>query len=174
MASNKDNKNLLPEGSGVNPKPIITFLVILTLATAFVFVLIKGLLWGFDKVDQLTASAPASKIETGQRRFPNEPRLQGAPEPDAAVAKDGKASLLPLDDMREYRKKIEAEEHAYAWVVGKDGVEARIPIEEAKKLIVERGLPMKSDALVQEVAAAEKVRKQLNNADASAGRHIGK
>ena len=174
MASNHNNKPQLPEGSGVNPKPIVTFLVILTLATAFVFVLIKGLMWGFVQVDELTAVAPASKVETGQRKFPAEPRLQGAPEPNTADVNKEKASLLPIDDMREYKAKIAAEEKAFGWVAGKGGVEARISIEEAKKLIVERGLPMKSDALVQEIATAEKTRKQLNNSDASAGRHIGK
>ena len=173
MASNHDNKPHLPEGSGVNPKPIITFLVILTIATALVFVIIKGLMWGFDTVEELTATAPASKVESGQRKFPAEPRLQGAPEPDAKD-KDGKASAYPLDDMREYKKQIEAAENRHGWVEGKNGVEAHISIEDAKAIIAKRGLPLKSDAVIQEVAAAEKVRKQMNNADASAGRNIGK
>ena len=174
MASNKDKKNLLPEGSGVSPKPIIMFLVILTLATAFVFVFIKGLMWGFVKVDEITATAPASKIDVGQRKFPAEPRLQGAPEPGGNDPKEGKASLLPLDDMREYKLKIAADETGYGWVEGQNGVAARISIEDAKKLIAENGLPIKSDMVVQEIVAAEKVRKQMNNSDASAGRNIGK
>ena len=173
MASDK-NKKLLPEGSGVNPKPIITFLVVLTIATAFVYVFTKGLLWGMDKTDEMMAPAPVSKVDAGQRKFPAAPRLQGAPEPDASNPKEGKESLLPLDDMRDYKQKIEAAEKSFGWVAGKEGVEAHISIEDAKKLIVERGLPLKSDAVTQEVAEAEKVRKQMNNADASAGRHIGK
>jgi hypothetical protein len=173
MASNKDNKHKLPEGSGVNPKPIVTFLVVLTIATVAVYVIIKVMLWGFGAVDQMTAPAPVTRVETGVRKFPAEPRLQGAPEPDANN-QNGKASLLPLEEMADYTKKIAAAEAAYGWVEGKNGVEARIPIEEAKKLIVERGLPVKSEALVKEIADAEKVRKQLNNSDASAGRYIGK
>jgi hypothetical protein len=176
MASDHNKKKWIPEGSGVNPKPIITFLTILTVATVAVYIIIKVLLWGFGTVDEIVKTAPASKIETGQRRFPAEPRLQGAPEPDTAnpANKDGKASLYPLDEMREYAKQIEAAETGHGWVEGKQGVEARISIDDAKKLMAQRGLPVKSEAVVQEVAAAEKVRKQLNNADASAGRNIGK
>lgn len=173
MASDQ-NKKWLPEGSGVNPKPIITFLVILTIATVFVYVFTKGLLWGFDKVDQLTANAPVTKVETGKRKFPAEPRLQGAPEPDDKFVNEGKPSLLPLDDMREYQKMMAAAESSYGWVEGKEGTEAHIPLEEAKKLIIQRGLPLKSEAVTQEVAEAEKVRKQINNSDASAGRLIGR
>ncbi len=174
MANNHNNKPQLPEGSGVNPKPIITFLTILTVATALVFVIIKGLMWGFDTVEELTATAPASKVESGQRKFPAEPRLQGAPEPGGDDPKDGKASAYPLDEMREYKKEMEAAEKGYGWVEGKNGVEAHISIEDAKAIMAKRGLPLKSDAVIQEVAAAEKVRKQINNADASAGRNIGK
>ena len=174
MASNQNKKPLLPEGSGINPKPIITFLTILTIATAAVFLIIKGLMWSFETVDDLTATAPASKVESGQRKFPAEPRLQGAPEPGGDNPKVGKASLYPLDDMREYKKQIEAAEQGYGWVEGKNGVEARIAIEDAKALMAKRGLPLKSDAMIQEVVAAEKVRKQMNNSDASAGRNIGK
>jgi hypothetical protein len=173
MASDK-NKKWMPEGSGVNPKPIATFLIILTIATAFVYVLIKGVLWGMDKTNEMMADAPASKVEPGVRKFPAEPRLQGAPEPGGTNPKEGTQSLLPLDDMREYKKKIEAAEKAAGWVAGQEGVEAHISIEDAKDIIAKRGLPLKTDAVVQEVAAAEKVRKQMNNADASAGRHIGK
>ncbi len=174
MASNQNKKPLLPEGSGVNVKPIVTFLTILTIATALVFVIIKGLMWGFETADDLTATAPASKVETGQRKFPAEPRLQGAPEPGGENPKVGKPSFLPLDEMREYKKQIEAAEKGYGWVEGKNGVEAQISIEDAKAIIAKRGLPLKADAIIQEVATAEKVRKQMNNSDASAGRNIGK
>ncbi len=174
MASNHNNKPHLPEGSGVNPKPIITFLTILTIATAAVFVIIWVLMRAFNTVGELTATAPASKVESGQRKFPAEPRLQGAPEPGGENPKEGKASAYPLDDMREYKKQIEAAEQGYGWVEGKNGVEAHISIEDAKAIIAKRGLPLKSDAVIQEVATAEKVRKQMNNSDASAGRNIGK
>ena len=174
MASNHNNKPQLPEGSGVNPKPIITFLTILTIATAAVFLIIKGLMWSFETVDDLTATAPASKVESCQRKFPAEPRLQGAPEPGGENPKEGKASFLPLDEMREYKKQIAAAEQGYGWVEGKNGVEAHISIDDAKALMAKRGLPLKPDAAAQEIAAAEKVRKQMNNSDASAGRNIGK
>jgi hypothetical protein len=176
MSTPNDNHdpNLLPESSGVVVKPIAMFLVILTLATAFVFVLVKGLTYTLEKLDEANAPQPSSQVAGGGRLPQREPLLQGAPQVDPANPNEGKASLLPLDEMREYREKTEIAAESYGWVAGKENAEAHIPIERAKALLLERGLPVKVGNAVAEIQAAETTRQQVYSADSSAGRLIGK
>lgn len=176
MSTHNDEQdpNLLPEGSGVTIKPIAMFLIILSLATAFVFVLVKGLTYALDKWDEANQAQRTTQVAGGAPLPQREPLLQGAPAADPAKPNEAKASLLPLDEMREYRQRTEAQTMTYGWVAGKENSEAHIPIERAKELLLERGLPAKSDAAIAEVAAAEKARKQVFNADANGGRLIGR
>jgi hypothetical protein len=176
MSTHNDNHdpNLLPEGSGIVIKPVAMFLIILTLATALVFVLVKGLTYALVKMDEANAPQPSSQVAGGARLPQREPLLQGAPAVDSAKGNEVKATLLPLDEMREYREKTEAAAKNYGWVAGKENVEAYIPIERAKQLLLERGLPVKEGAAAAELEAAERTRHQVYGADSSAGRMIGK
>ena len=167
--NDKHGKDLLPEDSGVVIKPIAWFLIILTLATALVYVIVKGMTVAFDKIDA-AANPTGPSLAGGGTRTQREPLLQGAPQ----VPGSKQASMLPLEDMREYRKKMDDETKAYGFVAGKENVEAHIPIERAKHLLLERGLPVKAEAALAEMVTVEKTRKELSNADASAGRMIGK
>jgi hypothetical protein len=65
---------------------------------------------------------PLARHEQG--RTPPEPRLQ----------------VLPLKDVRELRAEEQAVLHGAAWVDQKAGI-AQIPIEEAMKIVAEKGLP---------------------------------
>ncbi len=167
--NDKHGKDPLPEDSGVVIKPIAWFLIILTLSTALVYVIVKGMTVAFDKIEE-AANPTGPSLAGGGTRTQREPLLQGAPQAPGSRA----ATMLPLEDMREYRKKMEAETKAYGFVAGKENVEAHLPIERAKQLLLERGLPVKADAAVAEMATAEKTRQQLSGSDASAGRMIGK
>lgn len=168
--NDKHDKDLLPESSGIVVKPVAWFLIILTISTAFVFVLVKGMTYALDKLEAARKEQPSTRVADGAKRTQREPLLQGAPQ--APGSKN--ASLLPLDQMGEYRKKVEEEVKAYGWVAGKEHSVAHIPIERAKELLLEKGLPMKADASITELQNAEKARKQMSAADASAGRLIGK
>ena len=175
MSTHNDNHDpkLLPEGSGIVIKPIAMFLIILTLSTALVYVIVKGMEYGLAKMDEANAPQPSSQVSGGAPLPLREPLLQGAPVVDPAKPNEAKASLLPLDEMREYRQKTEAETKSYGWVAGKENAEAHIPVERAKALLLERGLPVKESA-VAEIQSAEKTRQQVYGADSSAGRMIGK
>src|SRR5262245_61592984 len=81
------------ESSALAPKPILMFLAILFIATTFVFFIVKGLDWGFRKLDEPNKGQAATEVETKGRQLPPEPLLQGAP------GKDDKPTLLPLEDM---------------------------------------------------------------------------
>ncbi len=157
------------ESSAVKPKPILMFLVILGAATAFVFILVKGMEWGFAKLDQSNKGTRATAIE-GQRKLPPEPRLQGAPGQGSTTQTDI-PSALPLEDMKEYRKQTEERVNSYG--VDKQTGVPYIPIERAKQLVAEKGLPeLPASKISGEVQKAEATRKQVLNADASAGRMI--
>jgi hypothetical protein len=163
-----DQHNLQPESSGIKPKPIIWFLVILTVGTILVFLIVEGMLYGFKKMEEANQPQPVTALPEGkERRLPPEPRLQGAPGPD------GLPSLLPLIEMKEYRLQTNQRAQSHGWV-NKDSGVAHIPLDRAKTLIAERGLPMGSDKLIEEVQRAEAARKRAFEADPSAGRTIGR
>src|SRR5215475_2498269 len=123
------------ESSAMSPKPVLLFLAVLFVATAFVFFVVKGLDWTFRKLELETASQgqPATQIQTG-RQLPPEPLLQGAP------GKDDKPTDLPLDAMENLRKETDAKLTSYGWV-DKPGEIAHIPIDRAKDIIADNGLP---------------------------------
>ncbi len=153
-----------PETSSIKARPVLAFMVILSAATAFVFVLIWGLLWALDRKREADETQPATRVEMpeGQRRLPPEPRLQGAPGPDGP-------SLLPLDDWRVYKEMTDKMVASYGWV-DKNGAVARIPVERAKELVAAQGLPMLSDKMVADIERSESTRKAVLGADSSAGR----
>lgn len=153
-----------PETSSIKARPVLAFMVILSAATAFVFVLIWGLLWALDRKRDADETQPATRVEMpeGQRRLPPEPRLQGAPGPDGP-------SLLPLDDWRVYKEMTDKMVASYGWV-DKNGAVARIPVERAKELVAAQGLPMLSDKMVVDIEKSESTRKAVLGADSSAGR----
>jgi hypothetical protein len=164
----KEQHDLQPESSGIKPKPIIWFLVILTVSTILVFLIVEGMLFGFKMMEEASQPQPITALPEGkERRLPPEPRLQGAPGPD------GRPSRLPLIDMERERVQSNEEAQSYGWV-NKDSGIARIPLDRAKTLIAERGLLMGSDRLIEEVQKAEAARKRAFVADPSAGRTIGR
>ncbi len=167
---NHGNPNELVEGSGIKAKPILVFLVALGAATAMVFVIIKGLEYGFHKLDEMDQTTPGTQLNAGTK-LPPEPRLQGAPEPDPNNPGQTRMSALPLDDMAAERKRVAEKAAGYEWVDKQGGI-ARIPIEEAKKLIAEKGLPQLGGTAVADNQTAEKVRRDVLNSDSNAGRGL--
>ncbi|MEK7833087.1 MAG: hypothetical protein AAB401_18505 [Acidobacteriota bacterium] len=167
---NHDNNHDQVEGSGVKAKPILVFLAVLGAATALVYVIILGVEVGLQKFEDMSPQQPATAVQTGTK-LPPEPRLQGAPEPNPDKPGDTKSSMLPLEDMAAYRDKVNKQAAAYGWVDQTGGV-AHIPIERAKEMIAEKGLPKLSDALIGEYQTAETARKQVLNSGSNSGRSI--
>jgi hypothetical protein len=154
------------ESSVLQPRPVLLFLVILFVATAFVFVIVKGLDFGLRKLDESNQGQAATQVETRGRQLPPEPLLQGAP------GKDDKPTDLPLDEMGRVRKETSEKLNSYGWVDKSGGV-ARIPIDRAKEMLAEKGLPaLPSATISDELQKAETVRKEILNAESSAGRII--
>ena len=117
------------EARDVKPSPIFKFLFWLGLTTVLSFVLSLGIYKGLKAYFISSYEAPPPSRVAGPE-FPPEPRLQGMP-----------GHLTdPQHDMRE---KLEADMKAneeLGWVDQQAGI-ARIPVSDAMKLIVEKGLP---------------------------------
>jgi hypothetical protein len=114
----------------VKPRSVLAFLFYLALGLAAIFLIAWGSL---RLIESRTArfDSPPSPVRQGvQKDIPPEPRLQGVP----AHRTD------PQQDLREMRAKDEADLNSYAWVDRQNGI-ARIPIKEAMKIIVEKGVP---------------------------------
>jgi hypothetical protein len=158
------------ESAAVSPKPVLLFLAVLFVATAFVFIVVRGMEMGLRKLDEPNQEQPATQIEAG-RKLPPEPLLQGAPG-QGSTATENKPTDLPLDAMENLRKETDKKLKSYGWVDKPGGI-AHIPIDSAKAMIAEKGLPsLPSPAISEEVQKAETVRKEVLNAGSSAGRMI--
>lgn len=166
MSEHNDHQHdhLEPESSTIKAKPVLAFLGILGVATGFVMVLIWGLLWALDKRRDADQTPPATRVALpeGQRKLPPEPRLQGAPAPEGP-------SLLPLDDWIVYKQMVDKQVASYSWIDRSTGL-ARIPVERAKELVAEQGLPLLSEKMIQDIEKAESTRIAVYGADSSAGR----
>jgi len=139
---NRDNElrnpDIAVDHSEVNLKAILLFGILLVLGC----VVSMGILAGFFSFllqREVRTDQPLSPLVTaGERRLPPEPRLQLAPGHEKH----------PLKDLADFRRDEEALATNYGWVSSQDGV-VRIPVEEAKRLLLERGLPVRP-TLVQE------------------------
>lgn len=161
------------ESSALSPKPILLFLAVLFIATTFVFFVVKGLDWAFRKLDQANQGQVATEVETPGRKLPPSPMplLQGAPGQGSTATID-KPTDLPLEEMEKVRKSTNKEIISYGWVDKSGGI-ARIPIDRAKAIIAEKGLPaLPSPTISEEVQQAETVRKEISVAGSNAGRMI--
>jgi hypothetical protein len=161
------------ESSALSPKPVLLFLAVLFVATSFVFIVVKGLDFGFKKLDEMSQGQPATQVQTNDRKLPPEPLplLQGAPGRDSTATVD-KPTDLPLEAMENLRKSTDEKLNSYGWVDKPGGV-AHVPIDRAKAMIAEKGLPaLPSPTISEELQNAETVRKEIGVAGSNAGRVI--
>jgi hypothetical protein len=146
------------EGSGhehtdANVWLIVQFAIWLTASA----LLTHGLMWGMFAwfVDNRNDTAPAVEFPLAaqqERRLPAGPRLQP----------------IPANEIFEFRQRENAELSEYGWVDRNAGT-VHIPIEQAKELLLQRGLPSRSaPSSSDETAGADAA--ALMPADSSSGR----
>jgi hypothetical protein len=135
-----DGAEALHEPNTVNIPGVVKFLVWLSAAVMVVALLMWGLLHYFDK-RKAQEAPPPSPLAPGVR-VPPEPRLQGAP---------GSVSS-PAEDIRRFREREDQTLNSYGWIDQQRGI-IRIPIEQAKKLIEQKGLPATPPSASQGAAA---------------------
>jgi hypothetical protein len=136
------------ESSDLNIRPIVWFLVSLTVSTIVIFALMTGLFDVFESRVKKAEGKP-SPLAGERERIAPEPRLQLAPSRIEQVEGKEGPDLQddhPLVEMARIRGEENAKLNSYSWVDEKNGV-VRIPIDEAKKLLLKRGLPMRKERL---------------------------
>jgi len=112
------------EASDVSIRSIVRFGIALAIAMALVSVAMWGLFRFFEAEQEKSREPMPPMVAANLRRTPSGPRL----EPD------------PLAPRRAVQAREDAVLTSYGWVDPKAGV-ARIPIDRAMELLVERGLP---------------------------------
>jgi hypothetical protein len=126
---NQDNVEIVHEESDVNVSAIIRYGVGLAVVAAIVHVFLWWLL-GIYEGQHDRARTQAYPMAAGQQdRLPPAPRFQENPQ----------------QELQELRAKQKALLEGYGWVNKESGV-ARIPIEDAMKMVVEQGLPVREAA----------------------------
>lgn len=124
------------EPNAVNISGIVKFFIGLSVSVVLFALVSWGLLRYFEQ-RKAKAESPPPPIARGLR-LPPEPRLHGAP---------GHVSN-PMQDIRQFREQETQLLTSYGWVDQQQGI-VRIPIEQAKKLIAQKGL----QALTPQTAA---------------------
>jgi hypothetical protein len=123
-----DQPSVHHEESDVNVRAIFGFGAGL-LVTAIVISAAVWMMFGYFDRRETDRSGPASPLATAEVRQPPEPRLQIAPREDAARFRAEEDALL----------------NGYSWIDRAAGT-VRIPIDEAKKLTLQKGLPVRESA----------------------------
>jgi hypothetical protein len=135
-----DGAEPLHEPNAVSISGVVKFLVGLSAGIVVTALAVWGLLHYFDARKAREAPSP-SPLATGPM-LPPEPRLQGAP---------GSASS-PSEDIMRFREREDQMLDSYGWIDRQNGV-IRIPIEQAKQLILQRGLMVTPPKAPQDGAA---------------------
>jgi hypothetical protein len=99
--------------------------VVLTVVTLASYVIVLGVFWFFDRQATANEPAPVYPMAVGLgERLPPVPRLQ----------------TTPKEDLRTLREQQQQMMEGFTWVDRNEGI-VRIPIDQAIKLTLERGLP---------------------------------
>ncbi len=125
-----ENQGVSFEAQDVRPTPVLEFLAYLGVTIVLSYLLVLGVYRGLTGLwNSKYVPPPPSRTETGPP-MPPEPRLQGMP-----------GHLLdPQHDWRDKVKEDTDANNKLGWVDEQNGI-AQIPISDAMKLIVEKGLP---------------------------------
>src|SRR3954471_9806791 len=125
------NENVHHEESDINIRSIITFIVVLTVISLTINVAMIGMFKLLDKIEDKTqpAVSPLTPAAAQVSDFPA-PSLQ----------------TTPWTDLKKLRASENAYLHSYGWVDESAGI-ARIPIDKAKAMLLQKGLPVRADAV---------------------------
>ncbi|MCG3160932.1 MAG: hypothetical protein JMDDDDMK_02008 [Acidobacteria bacterium] len=121
------NPDVTHEQSDVNIRGIFWFIVGLGVFTVAVYVAMALIFDALEKREAAAEPPPRSLLGAGQQRLPPEPRLQLAPGHETPPLEERKTSLA------EMKQRL----NSYGWVNKPTGV-VHIPIDEAKKLLLEQ------------------------------------
>jgi len=122
------NPEVAHEHSDVSIRAVVWFVVALVATAAVIHVSMLGLFVALDKLE-VRNDPTVTPLMAPAGELPPEPRLQ----------------TTPWEDLEQWRADEERHLHSYGWVDEKTGV-AHVPIEKAKELLLQRGLPVRPAA----------------------------
>jgi hypothetical protein len=129
------------EASTMRIGPIFWFLIALGGGTVVICLLMAGLFDSFEK-NVTNEEGKLSPLAGERQKLPPEPRLQLAPSTTEQL-QDRQSPNLKLDHPLQEMKRLRDDENkklsSFGWVDEKAGV-VRIPIEEAKKKLLQNGI----------------------------------
>lgn len=124
---NLDNPDTAHEETDINVRAIIWFVVVLTIIVLVTDGAMIALFKGLEYYEVKNDPAVSPLFLPAGRPLPA-PGLQ----------------TTPWTDLKHYRADADAYLHSYGWVDEKIGV-ARIPIEKAKEMLLQKGLPVRPE-----------------------------
>src|SRR5208282_1372611 len=124
------NTDVAFESSDINTRTILAYLFYLAVSVALAFIA-SVFIFRFTTRMAVDSDTPMAPVHRGiGPTVPSAPYLQGVPySPDD-----------PQLDLRNKREADEAANEVYAWTDKQAGI-AQIPVDEAMKIIVSKGLP---------------------------------
>lgn len=122
------NPDVHHETSDVNIRGILTFVAGLFVFAVVIHVVVWGLFRYFEAREKVQPQSVYPLAAQQGTRLPPEPRLQ----------------TNPREDLRELRAAEDDVLTTYGWVDRNAGI-VRIPIDEAMKLVIQRGLPARQE-----------------------------
>ena len=139
------NVEVTHETSDVNVRGVLTFAVVLALATIAVGAGIWFLFGFFNQQQAKKEPAPGPMALSKQERLPPEPRLQGAPGFQVTLESGQTMNLEKSSPQSEYRVlRLQWDENLRTGLKDQSGNTVGIPIEDAMKKIVSQGLPTRT------------------------------
>jgi hypothetical protein len=133
-----DNETVAHEHSDVNIRAILMFAAGLVVVAVVVHILM-WLLFGILEKEAAKNDPAVSPLAAPDTQMPRtttaSPFFGGAPGPQLVTDEPKLLQMLRTQENQQL--------HSYGWVDQQNGV-ARVPIEEAKKLLLQRGLPVRS------------------------------
>jgi hypothetical protein len=160
---NLHNNGTGHESSTIQVGGITWFIVGLSVACIFVAWLMAAVLNRFEGREQRAeVESRPSPFAAERSNLPPEPRLQLAPNSEEQISKNEPPNLKtqhPLEEIKELSKSWAQQLNSYGWVDEHAGV-VRIPIDEAKRLLLEQGLPTRAAMKTEPPAGGAEQRNQ--------------
>jgi hypothetical protein len=136
------NVEVTHEASDISVRGVLTFVVVLTLATAAVSAAMWGLFRYFEAQEAKEPTRGPMALTQKKDRLPPEPRLQSAPGFEITLEDGQKKNLEKAIPQAEYQAlHAQWEENLKTGLKDQSGNVVGMPIEQAMKKIVSEGLP---------------------------------
>jgi hypothetical protein len=173
-ASDIDNPDVNHEVSDVRVRPILIFGVGLMIATVVIYILMALLFDAFEEREKKNEEKK-SPLAAERQRTPPEPRLYLSPK-ELGQSSPNIVRDHPFQELNKLRAEEDEKLNHYTWVDQNAGVVA-IPIEEAKRLVLQKGLLVSRPAPAQSQTAAPEGEQQTREeipSDTSSGQRTEK